>query len=106
MTLLPSSTKSTPMAWPHTLLKYPGINTPPSPSEAQLVFPEGGSHYLNGRFALQAALMWGFVDITPRLSLVPSENNNQLADQKGAFQENSLIQVFEEVMENLNSLIV
>lgn len=48
----------------------------------QLVFPEGGSHYLNGRFAIQAALMWGFVDIMPRLSLVSSENNNQLADQK------------------------
>ena len=37
---------------------------------------------------MQAALMWGFVDITPELSLMSSENNNQLIDQIRAFQEN------------------
>lgn len=82
--------------WPHTLLKHPGITTWSPLVRPQLVFPEGGSHYMNGRFAMQAALMWGFVDITPGLSLVSSQNNNQLADQKRAFQENSFIQVFGE----------
>ena len=37
---------------------------------------------------MQAALMWGFVDITPELSLMSSENNNQLTDPIRAFQEN------------------
>ena len=37
---------------------------------------------------MQAALMWGFVDITPKLSLMSSENNNQLTDPIRAFQEN------------------
>jgi hypothetical protein len=44
--------------------------------------------------------MLGFVDITSGLSLVSSENNNQRIDQRRAFQENSLLQMFGEAMEN------
>ena len=104
ITLLPSSPKSTPMPGP---THFSGIrqSAQPSPARPQLVLPEGGSHYLNGRFVLQAALMWGFVDITPGMSLVSSENNNQLAGHRRGIPENSFIQVFGEAMENLNSFL-
>lgn len=88
VTLLPSSTTSTPRT---SLTRFSNTQALPHSlplGRPQLVFPEGSSHYLNGRFALQAVLMWGFADITPGLSLVSSENSNQLADQKRAFQEN------------------
>ncbi|KAB1266303.1 Keratin; type I cytoskeletal 23 [Camelus dromedarius] len=45
--------------WTYTLTNHPGISTQPSPRRPQPVFPEGGRHYLNGRFVVQAALISG-----------------------------------------------